>query len=450
MKRLLLDHFRRKAWILALGAIIQVAIGCSTVAFAGKPGGNPLSSMEIQIGMFMGAFLLSYDLSRGIARTVTTLPLTARQIGRTWWLATVAIPSAAFSALLVAGAGLYCAIHPGTTPDWDTLAIWSVALLMWMGTAYTLVFNQTPAHAGNAWQRARSIAFGCLWGLMLGGGFWLMRNVAAHPALLSCVVILGLALTLFGWFRAGQLVLNRATFRLSTSDGCGSATDSRSPAHRPGGLGGLPLLFRDSLVRTLFMGGVMVLMTSLMMLMTGQIKSWHNVVPTLTLSSPMAYWIIPFITLFSVSSQLRLLRTLPLSAGQLAGVLMALILLPLALLDTTLISLITLGTGTAAALGIVKTVVVLVAPATLAVSLIVWLGLGRMTFMLLFGFMTGAQFIPKWIHFQSTPLGLLMLLAAGVGSFAWFLTRHALINSTKAYRMPAFALGNNWSVGAGR
>ena len=447
MKRLLLDHFRRKAWILALGAIVQVAIGFATVAFVGRPFLNPFASLEIQIGLFMGAFLLSFDLQRGIARTVATLPLTSRQIGQAWWLATVAIPATVFSALLVEGAGLYCVFHPGAAPDWSTLGAWCVGLVVWMGTAYTLVFNLKPAYAGNGWQRAVRISCGCLWGLMIGGSFWLMNNVAAHPALLSCLVVLGLALTLFGWLRAGQLVQGRATFRIATGDGCGPATAGVS-AHRPGGLGGLPLLFRVALVQTLFIGGAMMLMTSLMMLMQGHLKSWHDVFPTLILSGPMAYWIIPFITLFSVTSQLRLLRTLPLSAGQLAGVLIALVLLPLALLGATGVSLTALGTGATAALAIAKTVVVTAAPATLAVALLVWLGLGRMTFGILFGFMIGGQLIPLLITIKTTPLSLLMVFAAAVGSLAWFLTRHALRNGAKAYRMPTTAFANAWGAGS--
>ena len=142
------------------------------------------------------------------------------------------------------------------------------------------------------------------------------------------------------------------------------------------------------------------------------------------------------------------MRTLPLSAGQLAGVLIALVLLPLSLLGTAGVSLTALGTGATAALAIAKNVVVTTAPATLAVALIVWLGLGRMTFGLLFGFMIGAQLIPLLITIKTTPLSLLMVFAAAVGSFAWFLTRQALRNGARAYRMPATAFANAWGAGS--
>ena len=71
MKRLMLDHFRRWSWILVLGAVLVFVIGW----FAANSR-NPYSLdlpvvFQFQIALFTGAFLLSFDLQRGIARTVT-------------------------------------------------------------------------------------------------------------------------------------------------------------------------------------------------------------------------------------------------------------------------------------------------------------------------------------------------------------------------------------------
>jgi hypothetical protein len=43
------------------------------------------------LSLWAGAVLLSFDLKRGVLRVLVPLPLTARQIGRGWWVATVAI-----------------------------------------------------------------------------------------------------------------------------------------------------------------------------------------------------------------------------------------------------------------------------------------------------------------------------------------------------------------------
>ena len=99
MKNLILDHCRRWWWVLGLCAGLEYALGWY---MANKPD-LPLEFYGLMIAMWSGAILLQKDWRRGAVRAVAILPLTGRQIGRAWWLATVGIPAIILTALLLLG-----------------------------------------------------------------------------------------------------------------------------------------------------------------------------------------------------------------------------------------------------------------------------------------------------------------------------------------------------------
>jgi len=452
MKRLLWDYFSRKGWILGPGALVQLAVGWSTGVFAGKPHGNPVMAVEVQIGVFMGAFLLSLDLQRGLARTLLPLPLSALQIGRAWWLATVAIPAVGFSALLVAGAGLYCFFHPGSSPDWTVLGNWSLALLLWMGASFTIIFNmpQAAACASNPWRRALSIALGIGWGLMFGGGFWLARNATENPLNGAGLALVGLGLSVFGWFRCGEFFQSQASFRITSSEepakNSGDSSDALSrPPSRNDGLGGLALLVRDLLTHAFTLGLLVLFAAPLFSGFQNGKPSWSAMAAALPYSSHLAVFIISFIVLMKVLGQLRLLRSLPLSAGWIAGVVIGAILVPHVLFSGLACAATLAASGPEAALEVAKNHAVLLIPALIMVSLTSWQGLGQLSYTLAFGLMIFAQSLPLWLPLKSVPFPMLGLLAAGSVAFAWLFTRHALFYGTKAYRLPAYLAAWGWS-----
>jgi len=56
------------------------------------------------------AGVLIFEKARSGA--IAVLPLTGRQLGRGWWLATVPIPAITLAALLFSGAGTCCHLFP--------------------------------------------------------------------------------------------------------------------------------------------------------------------------------------------------------------------------------------------------------------------------------------------------------------------------------------------------
>ena len=150
MKRLILDHFRRWWWVLALVAVLEFGLGWF---IASRPEDN-FEFWGLMLAMWTGAILLSFDLRRGVVRAVAPLPLTARQIGRSWWLATVAIPAIALAALLFSGAGTFYHFHPDQAFPADRLALASLFNLVWLGTVFTC-YLQRHARPYRSWRDAR-------------------------------------------------------------------------------------------------------------------------------------------------------------------------------------------------------------------------------------------------------------------------------------------------------
>ena len=109
MRQLILDHFRRWWWVLALGAAYATILGwCVALPpdYLQHARGTHIFWpvwLNVQGRMFVpntlflatwtGAILLLFDLQRGLVRSVRALPMTSRQIGCGWWLVTAGIPA---------------------------------------------------------------------------------------------------------------------------------------------------------------------------------------------------------------------------------------------------------------------------------------------------------------------------------------------------------------------
>ena len=111
MKRIILDYFRR--WWLVLTAILIAYFAFQ--AFSIHENSSQTSDDQIvasvqhtintihntfifPILMVLG-FLLMLDIQRGLARVLTSMPVTTRQIGRAWWMASVALPAMALGVI---------------------------------------------------------------------------------------------------------------------------------------------------------------------------------------------------------------------------------------------------------------------------------------------------------------------------------------------------------------
>ncbi|MBU6402109.1 MAG: hypothetical protein KGS61_17460 [Verrucomicrobia bacterium] len=433
MKRLVLDHFRRWAWLLTLGAILEFGLGW---LIAQRPD-DPFEFWIFLLALWSGALLLNFDLQRGIVRVVAVLPLTARQIGRSWWVATVAVPAVASAALLFLGGGTGHYVEPEETFPAGRLALASLFVLPWLGTTFTSIYGMNnDVVFGNWRQRASATGFGLLSSVMLFGGMLTLEHATKQPVKLAIFLGLGAVLITAGWLRAERFVLGRASFRLPALHVHFPQGQYRAPA----GHGGIPFLVRTYAGRAFLVVTAMVALMALLLTWHGFAASPEAAVGQFaTLSSFMSALLILFLYLLPVVRQLRYLRSLPVSSSRLALVLLGITVLPLAGLGGLVAGAAGLLSGIPAAVTVLKTYTWMLALTSLCVCLAAWRGEEIQVWVLQFVLLCVLQWAPigweTWLQHPPHSPGQLGSVASGVVCVAFLLTRLALRRSTHAYRV---------------
>src|ERR1039457_6817526 len=384
MKRLLLDYFRRWWWVLALVGVFEFRFGRSIADRLD----DPFDFWGMMLALWAGAILLSYDLRRGVVRAIAPLPLTARQIGRSWWLATVPIPAIALAALLFSGAGTFYHFHPTKVFPVGRLALASIINLMWLGAISCGTFSATRGSYGSWRKFASTGVFSLLSGAMILGGMMYFQDASKHS--FKCALLLGVGglLTVVSWFRAEQFSLGRAEpfnpgragIRLTPLPSTNPSTYHRPPE----GYGGIPFLMSTSFVRMLSWVAAMLALMALLQQWQGQAMPRDVAITTFGgMGSLMSCGFIIVFQFLPVLRQLRYLRTLPTSATRLAAVMLAIVILPLMALGALVAGGTWLALGTPAGLTVLKSYTFILAPASLCVFFAVWRGDGIQTYVLM-------------------------------------------------------------------
>src|SRR6516225_3401487 len=205
MMRLMLDYFRRWWWVLALAGLFELWVG----SWISNRPQDPFEFWILMGALWAGANLLSFDFKRGALRPVAGLPLTGRQVGRAWWVATVPLPAIGLAALLFLGAGTFCQFHPHKSLPTTQLALGSLFSLVWLGNAFPMIFGVTRGWLGNRWQMGSNFLISILGFLMLFGSMLLAQGAAKSP--FKCALLLGVGgfMTLVGWVDADRLDIGR-------------------------------------------------------------------------------------------------------------------------------------------------------------------------------------------------------------------------------------------------
>ena len=448
MKRLILDHFRRWWWVLALAGVVEFAIGVSTSGRSAENTFDLASTFQFQVALFTGTFLLGFDFQRGLARTVSALPLTSKQIGRAWWLATVGIPAVVLTALLILGAETFHLFHPDKALPFGRLALSSLVTLLWLGIGFTIIFSTSRGWYGNWWERARNVFFGITWGLMIGSGFWFLKDVLKDPVKFGCFLGVGTALTAFGWFRAEQFVMGRASFRIAGLQ----SNDPRGQHRAPVGFGGIPYLISTTFIRSFLIGLAMFIMMPVFLALQGNMKSLQRFMEsTAGMGNTMPFWLIIIFSTMPALLQLRFLRTLPVSATKLTAVMIGLVLLPLIALGAVVAGISGIFSGPTAAITVLKSYSLMLAPAALCVVFVGWLGAGRDAFALMLFTMILFQVVPLWIQVffnnREIPFSLVSVIVGVTVTLAFLFMRYSLLHSSKTYRVHANPFGTAWGAG---
>jgi hypothetical protein len=302
---------------------------------------------------------------------------------------------------------------------------------------------------GNWRERICASIFAWLSVAMLFGGMLTLQDSTKQPFKFAVYLGVGALLIVAGWIRAERFVLGRASFRLP-------ALRCKSPGAQyraPGGYGGIPYLISTSFVRMFLYVASMIALMALLMLWQGQaIPQYVAIVTFAGTSCFMACGFILVFQLLPVLRQLRLLRTLPISATRLATLMFVIVVLPLIALGTLATGVAGLALGTQAAITFLKSYTLILAPASLCVFFAVWRGDGMPAYALLvitmFGFQQATLRLQMFFHYPEMPFSLIGSIVVICVLLAFLLTRRALMHSSHAYRVQANPFGTfAWGTG---
>jgi len=424
MKWLILDHFRRWWWVMVIVALLTALSGWH---FASRPEITSITFL-FMITMWSGGMLLIMDLKYNLARTTLSLPLTARQISRAWWVMTMPIPAAAMILCLLTGAGAFCLFHPGKVFPINQLMLACLFILSWGGVTAASSFITSIGLVHGSLRRVTSIMFSCLTVAVIFGSFFILAN-GTTQSLVKMTVYLGACvfIVIVSWFRAESSVVERAGFRLG---GSRNRIPSKSlTSHASSGPNGISCLFFAMFTRTFQVG--LVAFTFL---------AFGSVFARVSLGGfvSMTPWAVAVIAIAAMLAAQPLLfhmvclRILPMSATRLTLIILASVILPF-------VSLIVLASGLAGLFfGFPDAVFILngyilSVPIALCLALAIELGNGRFTLPVCFPvFFFMSMFMPQFnvLPWLSGTLVFVCLL------LAFLSIRRALIQGRSIYKTP--------------
>ncbi|MGO9245808.1 MAG: hypothetical protein ACLPT4_10110 [Verrucomicrobiia bacterium] len=412
MNRIVLDHLWRKSWIIAPLLLMEIFF----VHLLGVKL-RQQDFMFVLVPVYLGPVLLDYDLRRGLTRALRMLPVTARQIGRAWWVATVGVP-----ALLLAATTAFSAIVLFDVPPWRLLSLNCLMQILLLGSFFC---SSSFAPAGDRISRhkkARGWFFVALW---VGGPLLFLENYSSsNPVTATICIGAGAILTITGWVRAERVVWQ----------GGARGSDVRAVRSKPvryevpTGFGGLLFLLQKMLDPLVWCGLVFVGWMILTRIFHGQSSEppWQDsgigmilfCVTSLTLAYVFA--VIPVLT------HLRFLRALPISASILAA---TLVFVPSGLLVFLAVVFAAIGENS-----LVLGSVLAAAAVAVFIPIFVWRGFGTATFSPAFILVVQiAVMVPIFFRLGNAPLMFAVVFAIVAIFLSWQITRSVIRHSSQAY-----------------
>ena len=399
MKLIILDYFKRRwqvlvsifaayfiieAWAVADGSVELLSRTSSATETIHSTMSNVLIFPLI---LFLGTFLMM-DTGFGYTRILSILPLKAQKIGRSLWLASVALPALGIA---LCGALALSIFSNHQTIHWtDQLTKW-VHIALVLGGVFGGLTLRSRTLSYNFFGRIKTIALNMLSSLALFG--WIFIQILQPTLTQSILFFIALAvLSVIGWFRAEQIVLQRASFKLI------APVSSKKPAQHkiPQGFGGLRYLAQKSFILSTLISfaliGWMTFAMSFIHVSDGQSRAQAI---TSAINGGATPWFF-FILIFSIGPmvfQLRALRTFPVPSSALAATLVFLPILSIAAVGVIVTALSGALAGQAAMLQTISSFLMIGAKATIMVTVIVWRGLDTVTYLIIFLLIVADSFI---------------------------------------------------------
>ena len=323
MIALVLDFVRRWKYIYFLALLF--ASGFTLMSLTAMAPTRPI----FPVAIYLGAFLLAFDFTKGSARVLATLPLSRLEVGRAWFHLGVTLPgtlSAALRFVLMLGLGR---LKPGASMDWTYLFIASLWDFAYAGGTFFLLTLQPRALQG-ASAGSRNLAGG-IWGGSWGLSFGSVALVAnllpgswnAFTPLTSLLLALAMTMTLAAYLNCRVSATLRLAFRPQAKPETATRIPLAQPSMSAGLTGASFLLWSFSRNFTVISLGAFIAFSSFELFLHGV-----PLAKALTTSSTnrvagqnLGYWFFATIMVYGMSQRvvtsIRHWRVLPLSTWQL-------------------------------------------------------------------------------------------------------------------------------------
>ncbi len=297
MKLILLD-FLRRWW----GGYLLAALFLGTMAAV-----MDLSAGSVIVGFFMVPF--AFELGRRPVGVMTTLPVSRKTVALSYWCLAVLLPVL----LMAATFALVVLLFPSVAISWKSAAMILFVSLAVTGSSYCLfTFISFEVTGNDPGAFLVMLIMGLWFPATVFGGFLPMffDMTEQEPVAWLRAGLLGLILTTLGYSRSGKLVCSRPRKRPGGAQSPASAS-RRIPSPKPGMARFGGVLFAQA--RFGFLLGLFC--PAILRICKMRVGEDHFFWP----------WLFAFCTLASaglLSGGARLLRSLPLSAGHLAWILL--------------------------------------------------------------------------------------------------------------------------------
>ncbi len=434
MKRIILDHLERWYWAWLLYGIAYLIIGALFLH-----DGKLVQELTIFFLFWAGVYQLNYDLQQRHLAALVTLPVTSAQIGRAWWLVSVGLPALLLAA--TSGVGLYGRDYFQHTPFPTGLFVENSVI----NTCYLAVFffvlialpNRRPHGAKEYFE---AIGLGGLALCFMTETLRFQKAKADSPEMII-FFLTGTLFTIGGWFSAGQLVIRRKSFGpLQPHTHKKELTRSTSKK-----FGGIPFFIATRIFQTALITFVVdAFLGAVVLANEGRPFNFNSDFIFLVNANIGCLCFLVVLQGMPFLKQLRLLRTLPISATRLAVLSVA---LPLLLCLTASIwpTAIAIPTeGITKGLEIPATFAACGAFLTLCIPIAIVLDFNQLAMFAVYFSMTfGMAMFEFWLM-PKTPLPLGLAAAGLLILLSFFFTKKCLENSDNAYRIWPNPAGAGW------
>jgi hypothetical protein len=370
--------------------------------------------------MWIGIFQLNYDLQRRHFPALFTLPVTPRQIGQAWWLVSVGLPALLLA--VTSGAGLVV-LNVLNNFNNESFPVGLYIENCMVNTSYLAILyfiiiflpNKLPQ---NPREYFEAIGFGVILGIYTVGEMIRLPKIGPSSPETIVFIAVGVSFTIAGWVFARPLALRRWGFK----QGVPRTKRKRISRQSFQKFGGIPFLLAAKIAQTLL---IAVAINAVMGIIIAVQEPLHFDFLAIVNTSVLPFVIV--LQIVWVLRQLRLLRMLPLSTGQMAIVLVAFpVILSLAL-AVFLTALAIPTEGATKGIEILVTCLVSGAILTLAVPLAAIFGLNQLGLFIIYVLgLTGVLIFQQFIMTRiSMPWVILSSCLLILGSY--FLTKLGLI-----------------------